>query len=76
MYLSDVKPFCARDTVKSLVFFNLLFKALDMTLYRQLSNEIGRQLPILDVSPFFGIILILAVLNVWVREPLLMQKVE
>jgi hypothetical protein len=40
-----------------------LFNARDATLYKQLNKEMGRQLPILLLSPFFGIIFIFAVRN-------------
>jgi hypothetical protein len=47
----------------TLIFFSLLLRALDITLYRQLKSEIGLQVFILEVSPFFGINLIDAVLK-------------
>jgi hypothetical protein len=43
--------------------------ALEITLYMQLSREIGLQLPILVRSPFLGISLIAALLNDGVKVP-------
>jgi hypothetical protein len=57
-----------------LTVFNLLFKALEITLYRQLSNEIGRQFFSLVQSPFFGINLIEAVLKDLLSVPALTQN--
>jgi hypothetical protein len=70
-----VKPFCALDRIKSRHFYKRLFKTLDTTLYKQLRSEIGRHLPIFVVSPFFGIMRILAVRKVWVRLPLRVHNI-
>jgi hypothetical protein len=51
----------------SRTFFSRLLRARKRTLYRQLSKEIRRQLPIFLLSPFFGIIFIFAVLKVGVK---------
>jgi hypothetical protein len=50
-------------------FFNLLLRALEITLYKQLSRLMGLQFLIFVASPFFGISLIEAVLKFWVRTP-------
>jgi hypothetical protein len=54
MNLLLVNPFCARLKIKSRASLSLVFNALDKILYIQLSKEIGRQLVIREVSPFFG----------------------
>ncbi len=72
--LSFVKPFWAREKIVSRTFFKRLFRARAAILYRQLSREIGRQLPIFFTSPFFGMILILAVRKVLVRDPVARQR--
>jgi hypothetical protein len=56
-----------------LTVFNLLFKALEITLYRQLNRLIGRQFFSFVQSPFLGISLMEAVLNDLLRVPVRMQ---
>ena len=74
-YLLLVKPFCALLVMRSVVVISLLLIALDSTLYRFESNEIGRQFFILLISPFFGINLIVADLKVLLRDPVRKQQV-
>jgi hypothetical protein len=54
----------------SRVVLSRLFRALERILYMQLSKDIGLQLVILLVSPFFGISLRVPDLKVGVRVPL------
>jgi hypothetical protein len=73
MYRSFVNPFCDPEKIVLLTIFSLLFRALDITLYRQLSREIGRQFFNLVQSPFLGISLIEAVLKDLLKLPVLTQ---
>jgi len=73
--LSFVNPFCPLEKIILLTFFRRLFSARDTTLYKQLSNEIGRQFFIFEQSPFLGISLMEAVLKLCVREPFWWQQV-
>jgi hypothetical protein len=70
MYRWLVNPFCARDVKRFMTDFNLLFTALEMTLYQQPNKEIGRHFFMSCASPFFGIIFIIELLKLAVREPL------
>ena len=73
IYLSFVKPFCDLEKIVLLTVFSRLLRALEITLYKQLSNDIGRQFFSLVQSPFFGISLIDAVLKDLLRVPVLTQ---
>ena len=74
MYLLLVKPFCAREKIKSLTFFNRLFKARERTLNIQESRLIGRQLVNWLVSPFLGISFINPVLKPLVSLPFVIHQ--
>ena len=65
-----MKPFWARDVKRFMTDFNLLFTALEITLYRQPSKDIGLHFLISRASPFLGISFIIELLKLAVREPL------
>ncbi len=73
MYRSLVNPFCDREKIVLLTVFNLLFRALEITLYKQLNRLIGRQFFSLVPSPFLGMSLMDAVLNDLLRVPVRVQ---
>jgi hypothetical protein len=69
MYLWLVNPFWALVVKRLTTSFSLLLIARDITLYKQLNNEIGRHLLMSLQSPFLGINLKTAVLKDLVNLP-------